>query len=501
MKKNDFPTNPVAFAQYVWENVEDGDKLMDRLQNIWEVSSYTIFDGRKIEINLCCVDSSEWAGGYYNGKRKKLTRYDLARKYYLYIDDKKVEIPTVKDWNTITFVQNYNTIWSILDTMNSPLTSFTKEEKEDIYNLFLLTQEADEKYQGKIEQLSTLRTLDGLKNKIEKETKECLSKEDTEMNTKTSENEKNYFPKNKGKTNVDTHLKSAFYSDEEFCTRLVDTFFNASDFSKKTLGELKNFLKEKHNDYKNDYENYIKEKSKKEPKPETQSETKIINVNDSKPTITIDNNDTATGTYKVSNTDTEQPKPVFKLGDVVNTNDNSVGYISRIGYTDKYCYYYWTPLVVSFKDRNNPCPLEVGKELGLTYPYETHYKRIGNYLMSDLNCVKEMARIDSVYKLSEDNLKKFPYLDKYVNDCNDKKDSNTSTPNDTASSSNRKTIGSDSLPNYLGRLNLTDSAYSFEVNTKLTTTTACKLNEVIEAFNDVIWYIQETERKRHLEER
>lgn len=33
MKKNDFPTNPVAFAQYVWENIEVGDTLVDRLRN------------------------------------------------------------------------------------------------------------------------------------------------------------------------------------------------------------------------------------------------------------------------------------------------------------------------------------------------------------------------------------------------------------------------------------------------------------------------------------
>jgi len=495
MKKNDFPTNPVAFAQYVWENIEDGDTLMDKLQNIWEVSSYTIFDGRKIEINLCCVDSSKWAGGYYNGKHEKLTRYDLASKYYLYIDDEQVKIPAVEDWTVSTFVQNYNTIWSILDTMHSPTTSPTKEEKEDIHKLLLLTQEADKKYEGKIEQLSTLRTLDGLKNKIEKETEKCLPKEDKQM----AENEKNYFPKNKGKTGADTQLKSAFYSNEEFCTRLVDTFFNASDFSKKTLGELKNFLKEKYNDYKNDYENYIEEKSKKDPELETQSETKIINVNDNKPIITIDNNDTDTGTHKVSSTDTEQPKPVFKLGDVVYNNNNSVGYISRLGYADKYCYYYWTPLFVSYKDRTYNY-LEVGKELGLIYPYETYYKRIGNYLMSDPNCIKEITRIDSVYKLNEDNLKKFPYLNRYVTDFktqeNDEKDSNTSasndtTPSDTAPSSSRENLIISSLPNYLRKLNLIDSTYNYEVNTKLTTDTAEKLNDVIEALNDVIRYLQD----------
>ena len=126
--------------------------------------------------------------------------------------------------------------------------------------------------------------------------------------------------------------------------------------------------------------------------------------------------------------------------------------------------------------------------------------------MSDLNCVKEIARIDSVYKLNEDNLKQFPYLDKYVNDkyvndCKNEKDSNTPTTDTSTSSSNRKVASADSLPYYLAKLFLTDSAYSWEVNTKLTTETACKLNDVIEALDDVIWYLQETDRKRQQEER
>ena len=116
----------------------------------------------------------------------------------------------------------------------------------------------------------------------------------------------------------------------------------------------------------------------------------------------------------------------------------------------------------------------------------------------------------SVYKLNEDNLKQFPYLDKYVNDkyvndCKNEKDSNTSTTDTSTSSSNRKVASADSLPNYLSKLYLTDSAYSYEVNTKLTTDIVHKLNEVIEAIDDVILYnlneIQEEERRRRLEER
>ena len=69
MKKNDFPTNPVAFAQYVWENIEEGDTLIDKFYNIWEVSSYVVFDGRRITINIRCIHSEDcnddWAGGHY----------------------------------------------------------------------------------------------------------------------------------------------------------------------------------------------------------------------------------------------------------------------------------------------------------------------------------------------------------------------------------------------------------------------------------------------------
>ena len=666
MKKNDFPTNPVAFAQYVWENIEVGDILVDRLRNFWKVTSYETYNGRKIRINICCIDS-ESCTGCNNGDYKKLTRYDLARKYFLYIDSTVVEIPKIEDWNVKTFIQNYNTLYNILETM-IPITT---EEKSDVYALFSLTQEVDKKCEDENKKISAIRSLDELKSKLEKrdyngdkireKCENCLPKEDKKM----TENEKNYFPKNKGKTGVDTQLKSAFYSQEdldaalekigdflethtntaknkckesvkkfsgfsdedldEICTRVVDTFYSASDFSKKTFDEFKSWMKEKYNNYNNSTKE-IKEESKEKP----ENKTATLKV-DNKSVITVDNNDTDTGTHKVSSTDTEQPKPVFKLGDVVYTKGESVGYISRIGYTDRYCYYYWTPIIVSSNDKTFKS-FRVNEEIGLTYPYETHYKRIGNYLMSDLNCVKEMARIDSIYKLSEDNLKKFPYLDKYVTDFKDEeneenegdtenttdfinrpfhigdivvdkngnvgyiseicsrdntwfyyyipvviepnhitfkiqkpldstlenyiqigawdltysgarknlsgfkefkslsltynkelpkellkefldrnkeslskkkineKDNNTSTTDSATPPSHRKVANADSLPDYLAKLFLTDSAYSYEVNTKLTTDTACKMNDVIETLNDIIRYLQE-ERKRQLEER
>lgn len=652
MKKNDFPTNPVAFAQYVWENIEDGDTLIDRFYNVWEVSSYVVFNGRRIKINLRCN----------NGDCKKLTRYDLASKYYFYINNIAVEIPDVEDWNAGTFVQNYNLLCNIIDTM----TPITKEETTDVYALFLLTQEADKIYEEKNKKISAIRSLDELKSKLEKRDYDgdkilekcvnCLPKEDTKM----TENEKNYFLKNKGKTGVDTQLKSAFYSQEELdeairkigdflethtntakntckesvkkisdlsdeelneiCTRVVDTFYNsvdrASDFSKKTFCDFRNWWRENHKDD----EVKVKE-SKEEPKPKTEN----VKVNN-KSVITVDNNEVDTKKNKVNSTDVEKPKPVFKLGDVVYTKGESVGYISRIGYTDRYCYYYWTPIIVSSNDKTLK-HFMVDEERGLTYPYETHYKRIGNYLMSDLNCVKEMARIDSVYKLSEDNLKQFPYLDKYVNNfkdnedeenegdtedttdfinrpfhigdividkngnvgyiseiCSrdntwfyyyvpvviepnhiafkvqkpldstlenyiqigawdltysgarknlsgfkefknlsltynkelpeellkeflnknkeslskkktDEKDNNTSTTDNATPPSSRKVVNADSLPNYLSKLHLTDSAYSYEVNTKLTTDIVRKLNEVIEALDDIILYnLQEKEK-------
>lgn len=531
MIKNDLPTNPVAFAQYVWENIEVDDTLVDKLRNVWKVTSYASFNGlagRRTKINLCCIDSDDFTG-YHYGDKKRLTRYDLASKQYVYVDNTAVLIPAVEDWNVKTFVQNYNTIWSLIDTLRTP----TKEELADIFSIFYLTQEADKDLEEKTKKLSTCRTLNDLKSKfteydldgdkIREKVEKCLPKEDKKM----TENEKNYFPKNKGKTGVDTQLKSAFYSqeeldeaikkigdflemqtntaknkckdsvkkfyglsDEEFdekCARVVDTFYDnlykATNFSKTRYEKLREWAKE----------------HSKDDVKESEPETKTIKTDDSKPVTTITNTDEVS-THKVSSTDTIDPKHAFKLGDVVYNNNESVGYISRLGYTDKYCYYYWTPIIVSYKDKTYNY-LEVGKELGLIYPYENYYKRIGNYLLSDLNCMQEIARIDSIYKLSEDNLKKFPYLDKYVNDDKDEKDTNTSTPNDETPSSNRKTISVDSLPNYLGRLNLTDSTYSFEVNTKLATETACKLNDVIEALDDVIWYLQEEDRKRQLEER
>lgn len=524
MKNNDFPTNPVAFAQYVWENIEIKDILVDRFHNFWKVTSYKICNGRKIRIEIRCISDS--GTDYKNGGCKKLTRYDLASKYYFYINNIAVEIPDVEDWNAGTFVQNYNTLWYILDTM----VPITKEETSDMYALFLLTQEADKIYEEKNEKISTIRTLNELKNKFEKrdyydgdkireKCVNCLPKEDKKM----TENEKNYFPKNKGKTGVDTQLKSAFYSQEELdeairkiddflethantaknkckesvkkftdfsdkdldeiCTRVVDTFYSASDFSKKAFCDFRNWWRENHKDD----EVKVKE-SKKEP--ENKTETLKVNNNS---VITVDNNEVDTKKNKVNNTDVEKPKPVFKLGDVVYTKGESVGYISRIGYTNRYCYYYWTPIIVSSNDKTLK-HFMVDEERGLTYPYETHYKRIGNYLMSDLNCVKEMGRIDSVYKLNEDNFKKFPFLDKYLTDLTDKE--NSTTTDSINPPLNTKTGNADSLPKYLSKLNLTGSAY-YETNTKLTMDIVYKLNEVIEALDDIILYhLNETQEEK-----
>lgn len=514
MKKNDFPTNPVAFAQYVWENIEIKDILVDRFHNFWKVISYKICNGRKIRIEIRCISDSDT--DYKNGGCKKLTRYDLASKYYFYINNIAVRIPDVEDWNAGTFVQNYNLLWNIIDTM----TPITKEETTDMYALFLLTQEADKIYEEKNEKISTIRDLNELKNKFEKrdyydgdkireKCVNCLPKEDTKM----TENEKNYFLKNKGKTGADNQLKSAFYSQEdldaalekigdflethtntaknkckesvkkisgfsdedldEICTRVVDTFYSASDFSKKTFDEFKSWMKEKYKDYTKEV--------KEEPKTEN------VKVDNNQSIVTVNNNDTDTGTHKVSSTDTEQPKPVFKLGDVVYTKGESVGYISRIGYTDRYCYYYWTPIIVSSNDKTLK-HFMVNEETGLTCPYQTHYKRIGNYLMSDPNCVKEMARID------EDNFKKFPYLDKYVNDFKDEE--NSTTTDSLTPPLSKKTDDADSLPKYLSKLHLTDSAYSYEVNTKLTTDIVSKLNEVIESLDDIILYHLQEKKDR-----
>ena len=546
MKKNDFPTNPVAFAQYVWENIEEGDTLIDKFYNIWEVSSYVVFDGRRITINIRCIHSEDCnedcAGGHYYNTYEKLTRYDLASKYYLYVDNNAVKVPAIKDWNVITFIQNYNILWSIFEIMSSPTTFPTKEEKEDIYKLFVLTQEEDKKYEGKMGKLSTLRTLDELKHKFEKcdydgdkireKCANCLPKEDKKM----TENEKNYFPKNKGKTGVDTQLKSAFYSQEdldaalekigdflethtntaknkckesvkkiagfsdedldEICTRVVDTFYSASDFSKKTFDEFKNWMKEKYKDYTKE----VKEESKEEP--ETKTET--VKVNNTQSVITPNNNDTDTGTHKVGSVDNEEGLNLFPnlnkyfkndintkndddneevadfinrpfhIGDIVIDKNGNVGYISEISSRDKTFFYYYIPVTI----KPDHITFEIQKPLDSTLE---DYVRIGAWDLTysgarkNLSGFKEFKDLSLTYnkELPEKLLKEFLSKKK-----NNEKDNNISL--------DRKTGGVDSLPKYLSKLYLTDSAYSYEVNTKLTIDIVHKLNEVIEALDDII---------------
>ena len=544
MKKNDFPTNPVAFAQYVWENIEVGDILVDRFHDFWKVTSWETCIGRKIKINICRI-SNKSGSGYNNGEYEKLTRYDLARKYYFYINNIAVEIPDVEDWNAGTFVQNYNLLWNIIDTM----TPITKEETTDMYALFLLTQEADKIYEEKNEKISTIRTLNELKNKFEKrdyydgdkireKCVNCLPKEDTKM----TEIEKNYFLKNKGKTGADNQLKSAFYSQEdldaaiekignflethtntaknkckesvkkiagfsdedldEICTRVVDTFYSASDFSKKTFDEFKSWMKEKYKDYT------------KEVKEEPKTETETVKVNNNQSIVTVDNNDTDTGMNKVgsidnsidnednlklfpnldkyfkNNTDTKNDdneevdfinRP-FHIGDIVVLKNGYTGYISLISHTETFTYYYIPVYPIRNSTNNTKFKSVFGLETKLDPTLEDCI-RVGDWNLS-FDAVRTKLRKYEEFK----NLT--PHY------TTDEKDNSTSTTDSTTPSSYRKTGSAYSLPKYLSKLNLTGSAY-YETNTKLTMDIVRKLNEVIEALDNVILYhLNEAQEER-----
>lgn len=568
MKKNDFPTTPVAFAQYVWENIEIKDILVDRFHNFWKVTSYKICNGRKIRIEIRCISDSDT--DYKNGGCKKLTRYNLASKYYFYINNIAVRIPDVEDWNAGTFVQNYNLLWNIIDTM----TPITKEETTDMYALFLLTQEADKIYEEKNKKISTIRDLNELKNKFEKrdyydgdkireKCVNCLPKEDTKM----TENEKNYFLKNKGKTGADTQLKCGFYSQEdldaaiekigdflethtntaknkckesvkkfagfsdedldEICTRVVDTFYSASDFSKKTFDEFKSWMKEKYNNCTKE----VKEESKEEPKTKTET----VKVNNNQSVITVDNNDTDTGTHKVDNIDKLFPnlnkyfnnntntknddkevddKEVddfinrpFHIGDIVIDKNGNVGYISEICSRDNTWFYYYVPIVI----KSNHITFKVQKPLDSTLE---NYIQIGAWDLTysgarkNLSGFKEFKNLSLTYnkELPEELLKEF--LDRNKESLSkkktDEKDNNTSTTDNATPPSSRKSGDANSLPKYISKLHLTDSAY-FEKNTKLTMDIVHKLNEVIEALNTITLYhlneAQEEKRRKQLEER
>lgn len=578
MKKNDFPTNPVAFAQYVWENIEIKDILVDRFHNFWKVTSYKICNGRKIRIEIRCISDSDT--DYKNGGCKKLTRYDLASKYYFYINNIAVRIPDVEDWNAGTFVQNYNLLWNIIDTM----TPITKEETTDMYALFLLTQEADKIYEEKNKKISTIRDLNELKNKFEKrdyydgdklreKCVNCLPKEDTKM----TENEKNYFLKNKGKTGADNQLKCGFYSQEdldaairkigdflethtntaknkckesvkkfagfsdedldEICTRVVDTFYSASDFSKKTFDEFKSWMKEKYKDYTKE----VKEESKEEPKTKTET----VKVNNNQSVVTVNNNDTDTEMNKVgsidnsidnednlklfpnldkyfkNNTDTKNDnneevddKEVddfinrpFHIGDIVIDKNGNVGYVSEICSRDNTWFYYYVPVVIE----PNHITFKVQKPLDSTLE---NYIQIGAWDLTysgarkNLSSFKEFKNLSLTYnkELPEELLKEF--LDRNKESLSkkktDEKDNNTSTTDNATPPSSRKSGNANSLPKYISKLHLTDSAY-FEKNTKLTMDIVHKLNEVIEALNTITLYhlneAQEEKRRKQLEER
>ena len=506
MKKNDFPTNPVAFAQYVWENIEVGDTLVDRLRNVWKVTSFVSDGNRRVRINISCTDNEDFTG-CYNGDKKKLTLFDLASKQYIYIDNTVVPIPAVEDWNVKTFVQNYNTLWSILDVLKIP----TKEECADIFSIFYLTQEAERDLEEKNKKLSTCRTLTDLKSKfseydldgdkLREKCVNCLPKEDTKM----TEIEKNYFFKNKGKTGVDTQLKSAFYSIDEQCPQLMDTLLSALGGTICACEKVKNFMKSCYDENKTTENKtassknkvtYLKSSLNLNDKVKGDETTPPIQPNQKSEEIYkeniykekfddfpfldkyVNNKDEAN---KNNNNDVDFINRPFHIGDIVVLVNGETGYISKISHRNNTYYYYYIPIVIVPASVSTKTKVVGGLETKLN-PTLEFYLRVSNWDLTS-----------SLMRASLRKFEEFKDLTPNYVHVNDKKDSNTSTTDASTPSSSRENLTISSLPNYINKLKFTDSSYNYEVNTKLTTDTAEKLNEIIESLNDIIRYLQETE--------
>lgn len=506
MKKTDFPTNPIAFAQYVWENIEVGDTLVDRLRNVWKVTSFVSDGNRRVRINISCTDNEDFTG-CYNGDKKKLTLFDLASKQYIYIDNTVVPIPAVEDWNVKTFVQNYNTLWSILDVLKIP----TKEECADIFSIFYLTQEAERDLEEKNKKLSTCRTLKDLKSKfseydldgdkIREKCVNCLPKEDTKM----TENEKNYFPKNKGKTGTDTQLKSAFYSIDEQCPQLMDTLLSALGGTICACEKVKNFMKSCYDENKTTENKtassknkvtYLKSSLNLNDKVKGDETTPPIQPNQKSEEIYkeniykekfddfpfldkyVNNKDEAN---KNNNNDVDFINRPFHIGDIVVLVNGETGYISKISHRNNTYYYYYIPIVIVPASVSTKTKVVGGLETKLN-PTLEFYLRVSNWDLTS-----------SLMRASLRKFEEFKDLTPNYVHVNDKKDSNTSTTDASTPSSSRENLTISSLPNYINKLKFTDSSYNYEVNTKLTTDTAEKLNEIIESLNDIIRYLQETE--------
>ena len=506
MKKNDFPTNPVAFAQYVWENIEVGDTLVDRLRNVWKVTSFVSDGNRRVRINISCTDNEDFTG-CYNGDKKKLTLFDLASKQYIYIDNTVVPIPAVEDWNVKTFVQNYNTLWSILDVLKIP----TKEECADIFSIFYLTQEAERDLEEKNKKLSTCRTLKDLKSKfseydldgdkIREKCVNCLPKEDTKM----TEIEKNFLLKNKGKTGVDTQLKSAFYSIDEQCPQLMDTLLSALGGTICACEKVKNFMKSCYDENKTTENKtassknkvtYLKSSLNLNDKVKGDETTPPIQPNQKSEEIYkeniykekfddfpfldkyVNNKDEAN---KNNNNDVDFINRPFHIGDIVVLVNGETGYISKISHRNNTYYYYYIPIVIVPASVSTKTKVVGGLETKLN-PTLEFYLRVSNWDLTS-----------SLMRASLRKFEEFKDLTPNYVHVNDKKDSNTSTTDASTPSSSRENLTISSLPNYINKLKFTDSSYNYEVNTKLTTDTAEKLNEIIESLNDIIRYLQETE--------
>ena len=270
-------------------------------------------------------------------------------------------------------------------------------------------------------------------------------------------------------------------------------------------------MKEKYKDYT------------KEVKEEPKTETETVKVNNNQSVVTVDNNDTNTEMNKVgsidnsidnednlklfpnldkyfkNNTDTKNDdneevdfinRP-FHIGDIVVLKNGYTGYISLISHTETFTYYYIPVYPIRNSTSNTKFKSVFGLETKLDPTLEDCI-RVGDWNLSSDAVRTKLRKYEEFKNLT-------PHY------TTDEKDNSTSTTNNTTPPPSTKTGNADSLPKYLSKFHLTDSTYSYEVNTKLTTDIVRKLNEVIEALNAITLYhlneAQEEEHRRRLEER
>ena len=280
MKNTNFPDNPIAYAQYIWDNIEIDDIIIDKWHNYWKVTFINNYYGHRAGISLTLIsDNLKNSIGVYG----KLYRYDIILGYYIgYYSNghfKPLHCYPIEKWDNNTIYQCrkalyeiYNNLYDGNDFHLSNGFHWLEEEKRDLNNL------------GK------------------------LINNNKKVDSSNKEDNITSFDKEDNTASIN---KEDIFTLFPYLNKCLNNF--SADNWKNKKNEKENDLKDKKED-KKETENAVKEKIEEKKIPEKQSskfsEKQPSNISETPLLNFID-------------------RP-FHIGDIVITKKGTYGFISEV---------------------------------------------------------------------------------------------------------------------------------------------------------------------------